>query len=163
MMELENNPYFRAEHITFPSLKVMYIPITIPYEEMRDTKFHFMKLGIYAFMKKGKATGDVFIRYVAETEYEISMEICFGVEEFLPETKEIKAKEIEPHTGHFAVATYKGDRQQIPVVYVQMKEWFVSQSLVRTGGAMIEYLVNDPRKTPKNELLTDLYWPIIVE
>ena len=158
-----DNPFLRVENINFPPLKIMYIPVTLPYEEMRDTKFLFMKLGIYAFTRRGKATGDVFIRYVGETQDTVDMEICFGVEAFLPETKEIKAKELEAVSGRYAVATYQGDRVYVPQVYMQMKEWFVGQGLQRSGGAMIEYLVNDPRKTPKQELLTDLYWPIIEE
>ena len=158
---MDDSIAFKIEEINFPSLKVMYIPVTVPYEEMRNTRLFFMKLGLYAFTKRGKPTGNVFIRYVGETPDMIDMEICFGVEEFLPETKEIKAKVIEEYGGKFAICYYKGSREDLPSVYVKMQKWFLEQNLQRRGDALIEYYVNDSRKFPASELLTELYWPII--
>ena len=154
---------FATREVQFPEIKVMYIPVTAPHAEMRHTRNFFMKLGLYVFVKRGKPTGDVFIRYVGETTDEIEMEICFGVEAFLPETKQIKAKIIKAHSGKFATGYYKGPREDLIDVYVEMQKWFVAQQLNRTGAPLIEYFVNDPRKTPASELLTELYWPICDE
>jgi len=151
---------FVIEERSFPALKVMCIPVTVPHAQMRQTRLFFMKLGLYVFTKRGKPTGDVFIRYVGETPETIDMEICFGVEALLPETKEIKARTIDPFYGKFAICYYKGPREDLIDVYVAMGKWFSEQNLQRSGGPLIEYLVNDPRKTPKTELLTELYWPI---
>lgn len=151
---------FQVEERQFPELKVMYIPVTVPHEQMRQTRRFFMKLGLYAFVNRGKATGDVFIRYVGETPQEIDMEICFGVEAFLPETKEIKAQTIDAHEGKFAVGYYKGPREDLIDVYVAMKKWFNEQQLAHSGEPLVEYYVNDPRKVPASELLTELYWSV---
>lgn len=152
---------FVIEEREFPALKVMCISVTVPHAEMRQTRMYFMKLGLHAFARRGKPTGDVFIRYVGETLETIDMEICFGVEELLPETREIKAKVLAGFSGEFAVGYYEGPREDLIDVYVAMGQWFGEQGLVRSGGPLIEYLVNDPRKTPKAELLTELYWPVL--
>lgn len=152
---------FKVEERQFPELKVMYIPVTVPHAEMRQTRGYFMKLGLHAFARRGKATGDVFIRYVGETEETIEMEVCFGVEKFLPETKDIKAKTIEAYDGKFAVGYYKGPREELIDVYVAMGKWFTEQGLQRSGGPLIEYFLNDTRKFPASELLTELHWPLL--
>ena len=152
---------FQVEELQFPDLKVMYIPITVPHEEMRQTRRYFMKLGLHVFTKRGKPTGNVFIRYVGETRDTIDLEICFGVEEFLFETKEIKMGTIKAHGGKFAVGYYKGPREDLIDVYVAMGKWFAEQNLQRSGAPLVEYYVNDSRKFPASELLTELYWPIL--
>ena len=152
---------FAHEKRDFPELKVMYISVTVPHAEMRQTRMYFMKLGLYAFTKRAKPTGDVFIRYVGDSADEIQMEICFGVETFLPETKEIKMMTLPAMSEHFAVAYHKGPREELIDAYIEMGQWFAQQGLTRSGSPLIEYFVNDPRKTPKNELLTELYWPVL--
>lgn len=151
---------FSVEEAQFTDVKVMYIAATVPYAEMRHTRKFFMKLGLYAFTKRAKATSNVFIRYVGETPDTIDMEICFGVEEFIPETKQIKAKTIEAHSGKYAVGYYKGPREDLIDVYVEMQKWFVEQKLQRTGEALVEYYLNNPQHVAAGDLVTEIYWPI---
>ena len=66
---------------------------------------------------------------MGETRETVDMEICFGVEALLPETKEIKAQTIEAHGGKFAVGYYKGSRDDLIDVYVAMGKWFTEQNL----------------------------------
>lgn len=154
------NSTFSKGEKTFPELPVMYITTTVPHEEMRQTRMYFMKLGLYAFSKRAKPTGDVFIRYIDETPDTITMEICFGVEKLLPETKDIKSKILPKTSGHYAICTHVGPREELIDAYVSFAQWFQKEQLERSGGPLIEYYGNDPRKTPKQDLITELYWPI---
>jgi len=152
---------FTVEYKDFPATKVIYLPVTVPYEEMRDFKRFFMKLGIHLFLNGAKkATGISFIRYVGESETTIDMEICLEVTEFLRESKEIKCKELASFSGKYAVAKHKGSRDRLPGIYTEMSKWFKEQGLIHSGGNMIEYYFNTSRHVPEEELLTELLWPI---
>lgn len=150
---------FTIEEKDFPERHFMYIKKTVPYEEMRDLKWFHMKLGIYAFTRRAKPTYEVFVRYTEETKETITLEVCFGVEELLKESKHIKAMTIPAHRAKLAIAYHKGPREFIPGVYGEFGKWFAEQGLERTGP-MLEYMLNSPREVPQEELLTQLHWPI---
>ena len=152
---------FKIEERAFNTQKIIYIPVTLPHDDMRDTGRFFMKLGIHTFQNSGKATGLTFIHYINETESTIDMEICFEVDELMPETEEIKAKEINIRSGKYAVAYHQGSRKELPGVYVKMQEWFKEQGLERSGDPLIELYLNNSHQVTEKELLTQLLWPIV--
>lgn len=151
---------FKVETRTFKEQKVMYIPTTLTHDEMLDTGRFFMKLGIHAFSEDGKPTGISFKRIINETESTIDLELCFEMEELIKETDEIKAKILPATQGKYAVAIHKGNRKDLPTVYVKMYEWFKEQGLTRTGGPLIEYYPNNAHQVPVADLITELLWPV---
>ena len=151
---------FKIEEKTYDAENVIYMQISVPYEEMRDAYRFFMKLGIHVFSNGGRAPGPCFFRYTNETPESIDMEVCLVVDGPLPETEEIFYKELPKYSGKFAIGYCKGPYTQLPNAYADMKEWFVSEGLVRTGEPMIERFLNYRPHMDENELLTELIWPI---
>ncbi|MCL1935619.1 MAG: GyrI-like domain-containing protein [Defluviitaleaceae bacterium] len=167
---------FKIETRKLPAKKVIYMPVTLSHEEMRDTGRYFMKLGIHAFTYGIKATGVSFIIFTGETKDSVDLEICFEVEEFPEEGNklevdglddyvpkmagEIQQKELEQVEKKYAVGYHKGSRKEMPKVYTEMGAWFKENGLERSGEPLVEVYLNNSHQVPEKELLTELMWPI---
>lgn len=159
-MEDTMNFSLKIEERTFPAEEIIFVEETYLFEEMRDAYKAFMRLGVHAYEHQGKMTGPCFFRYIGETQESITVEVCLSIEGELPEGELVKYRHIPEHTARFAVGTFVGAYDDIPKAYALMKEEFTSLNLERTGEPMIERFLNYRPNMPKNELITELLWPI---
>jgi len=151
---------FKIENRIFEDEKIIYVQLSLPYEEMRDAYKSFMKLGIHVFSHQGRNTGPCYVKYINETPESIDVEVCLAVAELLPETEEVKTALVARYEGKFAIGTCRGAYNDIPGAYAKMKDAFDAAGLQLSGEPMIERYLNYRPHMPENELITELIWPI---
>lgn len=142
-------------------MNVMYIPLTLPTHQIRDTAKFFMKLGIHTHQTGGRATGIAFIRYLADREHEVDLEVCFELEELVSETDEIKSKIISAWEGEFMVARHTGARSELPEVYKKMIAYGKESDVSFADGVKMEFYLNTAHQVPESQLITHVFWPVL--
>ena len=154
------NVEIKIENQSSREMKVIYVPITLPKTDLRDTARYFMKLGIHTHQTGGQATGIAFIRYLAERENEIDLEVCLELEEWVAETDEIKAKIIPAWEGAFMIARHTGSRSELPAVYEKMLAYGKESGTAFKDDVKIDFYLNTAHQVPESQLITHVFWPV---
>lgn len=154
------NIEIKIEEQNSREMNVMYVPVTLPKDQMRDTARFFMKLGIHTHQTGGKSTGIAFIIYIAQRENEVDLEVCFELEELVAETDEIKAKVIPAWEGKFLVGRHTGSRSELPEVYKQMGIYVAENGVALADGIKMDFYLNNAHQVPESQLITHVFWPV---
>lgn len=92
----------------------------------------------------------------------IRYDACIAVGDTVEPEGEIGIKEIAG--GDYAITTHKGPFEKLIETYSQLSgEWAPQSGRVVKPTACFEIYLNDPDKTPPEELLTDIYVPLEAE
>mgnify|MGYP005864972037 CR=1 FL=1 len=88
---------------------------------------------------------------------DFEMELCVPVNRRLEGKDDLVAREVPG--GLAAATTYKGPYSEMETVYGEREAWIKGGGYRKAGPAREVYL-NDPRRTPEAELLTEVSFPV---
>ena len=88
---------------------------------------------------------------------DLDVEMGFPVSKALPESEEIKAREIE--AGRVVSTMYKGPYSGLEATYAEILKW-IGEKGYNLTGVSYEYYHNSPQDVPDSELLTEIVMPI---
>ncbi len=95
----------------------------------------------------------------AVPEDKLRSKACFSVEGPIPDEPPVAATEIAG--GRYAVLRHKGPYADMKVSYAWLYgDWLLKSGEKAADAPCFEEYLNDPRKTPPTELLTDIYLPL---
>lgn len=154
------NVEIKIEDQSAREMNVLYIPVTLPKEQLRDTARFFMKLGIYTHQSGGKSTGVAFVRRLAEREDGVELQVCLELEELIAETDDIKTQVIPAWEGKFMVARHTGSRSELPAVYEKMVKNGKELDVTFEDGVKLDFYLNTTHQVPEAELITHVFWPV---
>ena len=151
---------FEIKDYTIPKESIIFSRIKLSNEELREAYKEFMGLAMHVFSNNGAVLGPCYLRYVDADKDSTTVDVCLVVENKLPTTEKIFFEEYDEHIVRVAIGYCKGEYGDLPSAYTQMADWFGQQNETRANLPMIERFLNFKPGMPKNELLTELIWPL---
>jgi effector-binding domain-containing protein len=116
-----------------------------------------MKIANYLCSLGEQPIGVPYTAYYNLDMQNLDVEMGFPVSKALPESEEIKAREIKAEQ---VVSTmYKGPYAKMEATYVELLKWIEEKGYQLTGVSY-EYYHNSPEDVPESELLTEIVIPI---
>ena len=97
--------------------------------------------------------GPPFAAYYNMDMQNLDVEAGFPVSKKLPDKDDIKASEIP--SGKFATCLYAGSYNEIEPAYNELFQW-IKDNGYEAAGVAYEMYLNDPTKTPPQELKTQI-------
>ena len=119
---------------------------------------NYMKIANYMCSLGEQPVGVPYTAYYNMDMQDLDVEMGFPVSKALPESKEIKAREIEAEK--VVTTMYKGPYSGMEATYVEIFKWIEEKGYHPTG-VCYEYYHNSPQDVPESELLTEIVIPII--
>lgn len=117
----------------------------------------YMKIANYLCSLGEQPIGVPYTAYYNLDMQNLDVEMGFPVSKALPESEEIKAREIKAEQ---VVSTmYKGPYAKMEATYVELLKWIEEKGYQLTGVSY-EYYHNSPEDVPESELLTEIVIPI---
>lgn len=94
----------------------------------------------------------------ADREGNANIEVALPVAEYMQDTGDIKCHELQG--GQMAKVVHKGPYEQCGSTYEALFTWIAQNGKQITGHTREVYL-NDPHEVPPEEILTEIYAPIL--
>jgi AraC family transcriptional regulator len=152
----ETNMEVRME--TVPPMRVAFIRKTGPYNQCEDA---WMRLCAWAG-PKGLLHADARFLGVGHDDPQVTppdkirYDACVTVDETVEGEGEVGIQTVGG--GRYAVTTHKGPYENLESTYAELMGGWLPLSGERLGDNLcFELYLNDPRSTPPEELLTDIY------
>ncbi len=147
-----------CEAKAMPAQPVVSIHACVPGERLPQVLGQaFEKLEEYLRFNSEAPAGPPFVAYYNMDMQALEIEIGFPTARPLPETEEIKSREIP--AGMYASCLYTGPYAEIAPAYQELTAW-IGQNGYEPTGAAIEYYLNEPMSTPPEELKTLIVFPL---
>lgn len=155
--------YEIKEHEIAPVM-VMSIRVIVPFSDIASSMDKaFDNLYGYLTWAKAKFSGAPFSLYHAERcdETQLDMEICAPVEDYVPETEDIKGRVVDGAKNLMLRYIHKGPYEDLGKVYPDMMRWADENGMAwDTDFPMREIYLNDPDRALPEELLTEIVWSV---
>jgi effector-binding domain-containing protein len=117
----------------------------------------YKKIADYLCSLGEQPMGVPYTAYYNMDMQDLDVEMGFPVSKALPESEEIKAREIEAQ--QVASTMYKGPYGKMEPTYVELLKWIEEKGYQLTGVSY-EYYHNSPDEVPESELLTEIVLPV---
>jgi effector-binding domain-containing protein len=116
-----------------------------------------MKIANYMCSLGEQPMGVPYTAYYNFDVQNLDVEMGFPVSKALPESQEIKAREIK--AGQVASTMYQGPYEKMEPTYIELFKW-IEENGYHLTGVCYEYYHNSPEDVPESELLTEIVLPI---
>jgi effector-binding domain-containing protein len=116
-----------------------------------------MKIADYLCRLGEQPIGAPYTAYYNLDMQDLDVEMGFPVAKALPESGEVKFREIE--AGKVVSTRYRGPYSGMEATYAEILKWIEEKGYQLTG-ASYEYYHNSPQDVPESELLTEIVIPI---
>lgn len=137
---------------------VLYIRTRAPQEKLPQVIGEsYMKIHEYLCSLGEQPAGAPYTAYYNLDMLDLDVEMGFPVSRELPESGEIKAREIE--AGRVVSAMYKGPYSGMEATYGRIIKWIGERGYHLTGVSY-EYYLNSPQEVPESELITEIVLPV---
>lgn len=117
----------------------------------------YMKIANYMCSLGEQPMGVPYTAYYNLDMQDLDVEMGIPVSKVLPESEEIKAREIE--AGRVVSTMYKGPYSEMEATYVEIFKW-IKENGYHPTGVSYEYYHNSPQDVSESELLTEIVIPI---
>lgn len=149
----------RIENVS--SIKVLFVRHTGPYEQCEKA---WNTLCAWACPKGLCQSGSMFIGVCHDDPQvtppdKIRYDACITVDDSIEGEGEIGTQTLKG--GDYAIVTHKGPYSELEKTYAQlMGQWLPQSGRDFKNAPSYEVYLNDPKETPPDELLTEIYLPL---
>ena len=155
--------YEIKEH-DIPPVMVMSLRVIVPVGDIASSMDKaFDSLYSYLAGARAKFSGAPFSLYHAgrDDRTQLDMEICAPVEDYVPETEDIKGHVVDGAKNRMVRYIHKGSYEDLGKVYPDMMRWADENGWAwDTDFPMREIYLNDPDRARPEELLTEIVWSV---
>jgi effector-binding domain-containing protein len=141
-----------------PSQLVLYIRTRTSLDKLPQLiGGSYMKIANYLCSLGEQPMGVPYTAYYNLDMQNLDVEMGFPVTKALPETEEIKTREIE--TQQVVSTMHQGPYAKMEPTYIELFKW-IEENGYHPTGVCYEYYHNSPEEVPESELLTEIVLPI---
>ena len=149
----------------FPPQHVFYIKDVLAKGYEFFVNKYFMKLGIYLFEQQGSGPGHSYMNWKRQDMENYEMEFSFVTDEPIASSEKYKIyyKTFEVPEQKYVLCKYKGPKDgpfDLGRVYDKIEAYIIENGYVYTGGTVYQKNFNNTHIVRKNNLYTEIYYPI---
>lgn len=152
----------KIERINQEAQSTVYIRIRTNQAKLtEDFNANYAKILAYLAEIEEKPIGAPYAAYYNSDMEDLDTEMGFPVLKALPETDEIKFREI-PAFEQAVSAVHKGSYSTLNETFKEVYQYIAENNLAM-AGAHYDFYINDPDETPEDELVTKVVIPVSSE